>query len=77
MFLRFGKCYVLQPQNVKQCYILRDPHLRFDAYAVEIIITICVNLLRFALRFYVLGNVTFCGPTGRAHRQYRDLGKPS
>ena len=23
----------------------------------------CVNLLRFALSSYVLGNVTFCGPT--------------
>ena len=53
-----------QPQNVKQCYVLRDPRLRFDSYtldAVKIIITICVNLLRFALSFYVLGNVTFCG----------------
>ena len=29
----------------------------------QIIITICVNLLRFALCFYILGNVTFCGPT--------------
>ena len=28
-----------------------------------IIITICVNLLRFALCFSVLGNVTFFGPT--------------
>ena len=33
------------------------------SYVVEIIITFCVNLLRFALSFYVLGNVTFCGPT--------------
>ena len=44
MFLRFGKCYVLrpqgprnviQPQHVKQCYVLRDPHLRFESYAVK------------------------------------------
>ena len=47
----------------KQCYVLQDPHLRFGYYAVEIIITFCANLLRFALSFYVLGNVTFCGPT--------------
>ena len=32
-------------------------------YAVEIIITFCVKLLRFGLSSYVLGNVTFCGPT--------------
>ena len=38
-------------------------HLRFGSYAVQIIITFCVNLLRFALSFYVLGNVAFCGPT--------------
>ena len=37
----------------------------FESYAVKIIITTCVNLLRFALCFYVLGNVTFCGPTHR------------
>ena len=24
----------------KQCYVLRDPHLRFESYAVKIIITI-------------------------------------
>ena len=58
-----GPQNVIQPQNVKQCYVLRDPHLRFVSYAVEIIITFCVNLLRFALSFYVLGKVTFCGPT--------------
>ena len=29
---------------------------------VSIILTFCVNLLRFALSYYVLGNVTFCGP---------------
>ena len=29
-----------------------------------VILTFCVNLLRFALSSYVLGNVTFCGPTG-------------
>ena len=40
-----------------------SPRLRFESYAAKIIITICVNLLRFALCFYVLGNVTFCGPT--------------
>ena len=28
----------LHPQNVKQCYVLRDPHLRFGSDAVEIII---------------------------------------
>ena len=39
---------------------------RIHHYAVEIIITFCVNLLRFALSFYVLGNVTFCGPTQRS-----------
>ena len=32
--------------------------------AEKIILTFCVNLLRFALSSYVLGNVTFCGPTG-------------
>ena len=53
----------LHPQNVKQCYVLRDPHLRFGYYAVEIIITFCVKLLRFGLCSYVLGNVTFCSPT--------------
>ena len=41
---------------------MRDPNLCFGSYSVEIIITFCVNLLRFALSFYVLGNVTFCGP---------------
>ena len=60
--LRFGKC-VIHPHNVKQCYVLRDSHLRFGSYAVEIIITFCVKLLRFGLSSYVLGNVTFCGPT--------------
>ena len=40
-----------------------SPHLRFGSYAVEIIITFCVKLLRFGLSSYVLGNVTFCGPT--------------
>ena len=60
---------LIQPQNVKQCYVLRNPHLRFRFYAVEIIITFCVNLSRFALRFYVLGNVAFCGPIGL----YRDV----
>ena len=39
------------------------PHLRFGSYAVEIIITFWVNLLRFGSSSYVLGNVTFCGPT--------------
>ena len=71
--LRFGKCYVLRslwgpqtvipPQNVKQCYVLRDPHLRFGSYAVEIIITFCVKFLRFGPSSYVLRNVTFCGST--------------
>ena len=70
--LRFGKCYVLRSLETakrnaaakrKQCYVLRDHHLRFGSYSGEIVITFCVNLLRFALRFYVLGNVTFCGPT--------------
>ena len=51
------------PRDVKQCYVLRDPHLRFGSYAVEIIITFWVNLLRFGSSSYVLGNVTFCGPT--------------
>ena len=32
-------------------------------YAVEIIITFCVKLLRFGLSSYVLGYVKFCGPT--------------
>ena len=50
-------------QNVTLFYVLRDPHLRFGSYAVEIIITFCVKLLRFGLSSYVLGNVTFCGPT--------------
>ena len=62
--LRFaGPQNVIQPQNVKQCYVLRDPHLSFGSYAVDIIITFCVKLLRFGLSYYVLGNVTFCGPT--------------
>ena len=43
---------VIKPQNVKQCYVLREPHLRFESYVVKIIITICVNLLRFALCFW-------------------------
>ena len=60
----YGAHNVIHPQNVKQCYVLRDPHLRFGSYAVEIIITFCVKLLRFGLSSYVLGNVTFCGPTG-------------
>ena len=55
---------VIHPQNVKQCYVLRDPHLSFGFYAVEIIITFCVKVLRVGLSSYVLGNVTFCGPTG-------------
>ena len=33
--------------------------LRVESHAVQIIITIFVNLLRFALCFYVLGNATF------------------
>ena len=53
---------MIQHRNVKQCYVLRDLHLRFGSYAVKIILTICVNLLRFALCFYDLLNVTFCGP---------------
>ena len=50
--------------------------LRFGSYAVEIIITFCVNLLRFALRFYVLGNVAFCGPTSaiRSRRRIQQAG---
>ena len=54
---------VIPPQNVKQCYVLRDPHLRFWSYAAEIIITFCVKFLRFGSSSYVLGNVTFCGST--------------
>ena len=38
------------------------PRLGFGSYAVKIILTFCVNLLRFAVSSYVLGNVTFCGP---------------
>ena len=64
---------VIQPQNVKQCYVLRDPHLRFGYYAIEIIITFCVNLIRFALCFYVLGNVMFCGPTKATEQFNNDL----
>ena len=33
-----GPQNVMHPQNIKQCYVLRDPHLRFGSYAVEIII---------------------------------------
>ena len=58
-----GTANVIPPQNVKQCYVLRDPHLRFGSYAVEIIITFCVKFLRFGSSSYVLGNVTFCGST--------------
>ena len=48
-----------------------SPHLRFESDALNIIITICVNLLRFPLRFYVLGNVRFCGSTARSlHKLY-------
>ena len=50
----YGPHNVIQPQNVKQCYVLRDPHLRFGSDVVEIIIMFCVNLLRFALRFAAL-----------------------
>ena len=50
-------------QNVTLFYVLRDPHLRFGSYAIEIIITFCVKLLLFGLSSYVLGNVTFCGRT--------------
>ena len=53
-----GPQNVIQPQNVKQCYVLRNPHLRFRSYAVEIIITFCVTfceMLRFAaLQFQCL-----------------------
>ena len=49
----YGPQNVIHPQNVKQCYVLRDPHLRFGSYAVEIIITFCVKLLRFG-KCYVL-----------------------
>ena len=40
--------------SAKQCYVLRDPHLRFGSYTVEIIITFCVKLLRCGLSSYVL-----------------------
>ena len=46
---------------------LRDPHLRFGSYAVEIIITFCVKFLRFGSSSYVFGNVTFCGSTNVVH----------
>ena len=51
-------------RTLHQCYVLRDPHLRLESYTVQIIITICVNFLRFALflRFekcYVLRHYTF------------------
>ena len=61
--LSFGKCYVLRSlgttkrntsANVKECYVLRDPYLCFGSYAVEIIITFCLKLLRFGLSSYVL-----------------------
>ena len=29
-----GQQNVIEPQNVKQYYVLRDPHLRFGSYAV-------------------------------------------
>ena len=38
------------------------PRLGFGSYAVKIILTFCVNLLRFVVSSYVLGNVTFCVP---------------
>ena len=34
------------------------PRLGFGSYAVKIILTFCVNLLRFAVNSYVLGNVS-------------------
>ena len=45
----WGPQNVIHPQKVKQCYVLRDPHLRFWTYAVEIIITFCAKLLRSGL----------------------------
>ena len=39
------------------------PPFTFWVMCRKIILTFCVNLLRFALSSYVLGNVTFCGPT--------------
>ena len=44
----------------KTMLLLRDPHLRFGSYAVEIIITFCVNFLRFGLISYAKGT----SPTG-------------
>ena len=62
--LRFAALGTAKRNNAaKQGYVLRNPHLRFGSYAVKLFITFCVNLLRFALSSYVLGNVTFCGPT--------------
>ena len=51
----------------RQTYVTfcETPILRFESYAVKIVITICVNVLPFALCFYVLVNVTFCGPRDR------------
>ena len=50
-----GPQNVIHPQNLKQSYVLRDPHLRFGSYAVEIIITFCVKLLRLSFgKCYVL-----------------------
>ena len=60
--LRFAALGTAKRKTILEVYVMRDPHLRFEYYAVKIIITICVNLLRFASCFYVLGNVTFCGP---------------
>ena len=38
--------------KLKKMLRLRDLRLRFESYAVKIIITICVNVLRFALCFF-------------------------
>ena len=46
------------------------PPFTFWVICRKIFITFCVNLLRFALSSYVLGNVTFFGPTIQAWSPY-------
>ena len=70
--LRFGKCYVLGSLGTAKCNtgakhktMLRfaRPPFTFWVLCRRNNYYVLRNLLRFALSFYVLGNVTFCGPT--------------
>ena len=82
--LRFGECYALpsvgtgnRNTSAKRKTVLRfaRSQLHFGSYAVEINITFCVKLLRFGLSSYVLGNVTFCGPTRAINSAQSPIGR--